>query len=312
MQEVRSAVRFDGAARPGPSWLVDSEPMPGINPQRLNSVVYLYDSEEELSHGSDQGACGFLVGVRFPGQSPLRHLYLVTAAHAVRNRTTGQFKREQWARLSGRNGGSHQAVVRAADWHTLANEAADLAIAPLQSGNVDHLRWIESGVFLTPGDPYVGPGSDVYMLSRFLLNDGGKLNAPAVRFGTIAMMPGAPVPIASLGYSMSCFTLEMRSIGGHSGSPVMVSRIPWMAVRTSPGDWVDHAYLLGVDCGHFRTRVQAEFLNGQVAEIRENSGMSFAVPAWKIKELLNEDPLRLAREEIEARHNQTLGATALD
>ena len=99
-------------------------------------------------------------------------------------------------------------------------------------------------------DLNIGPGDDVFMIGRFINRDGGQENTPSVRFGNISMM-------ALRGHNAPQFiSVEMRSMGGYSGSPAIVY-IPPFALRPEKSSIGPESYffLLGVDRGHVKDKI---------------------------------------------------------
>jgi hypothetical protein len=102
------------------------------------------------------------------------------------------------------------------------------------------------------------------------------------------MMPWEPMKHES-GHMQESFAVEMRSLGGYSGSPVFLYMMPLLSrvhhYPTSMGPW-----LMGVDWGHIistepvRNKYGDPSPDGQ--HVRSNSGMIGVVPAWKLQELL--------------------------
>lgn len=99
----------------------------------------------------------------------------------------------------------------------------------------------------------IGPGDDTYLIGRFINHEGKQKNLPTVRQGIISIMPEEKFQTPSHGMRER-FLVAVKSIGGYSGPPVVVS-IP--AIRHPPpfmtplgGPAPTAEYVLGVDCGH--------------------------------------------------------------
>ena len=151
------------------------------------------------------------------------------------------------------------------------------------------------------------------MVGRFVDHDGGQVNLPAVRFGSISVMP---TPIKQpLGKMADSFCIDLHSRTGYSGSPVFVYRTLGhdveVMMKRDPKDMLFHASkyfaLLGVHFSQFpelwevveraRSRVEAarEPLITEGKYIRGLSGMTCVLPAWNILEVLNLPKLRERR-----------------
>ena len=143
------------------------------------------------------------------------------------------------------------------------------------------------------------------MVGRLIQYDGKQRNEPVLRFGNLAMMP-YPVMQSTRARRQESFLVEMRSLSGFSGSPVIVH---WVTVGTRPEPErprggvlyaslvTNKAWLLGVDWGFVQA---ASDVHGSQDDRRlANSGMSAVVPAWKLAELLDRREFIVAREREE-------------
>jgi len=145
------------------------------------------------------------------------------------------------------------------------------------------------------------------MVGRFVSHEGTERNAPVVRFGTIAMMPGEPIR-QERGFDQESYLVECRSLPGFSGSPVFVYMpsgfAKWSTERKEKSGQTPRSsrgtlshdvdiQLLGLDWGHIRDHiVEGPFVYAV------NTGMCGVVPAWKIADVLNHERLAAARREI--------------
>ncbi|MEZ4586112.1 MAG: hypothetical protein R2909_06905 [Gemmatimonadales bacterium] len=278
--ENRQAVRYRHLVR---------TPMPAIPPATLNTVAYLFETEEAAVHGvPSDGATAFLVFVP-PTTDAMGQEYVVTNGHVLGS------KSELWVRLWGPT--QEPFCIPATAWMRHPDPNNDVVVAPVPSGLRGDLRVVLVESFVAKDQHSIGPGSDVFMVSRFLSHDGGPANQPAVRFGTIAMMPNRPVPFDLPDGSridQVSYLVEMHSIGGHSGSPVFVSPFSYSAPHLA-AQWVATPRLLGMDCGHFTREEKVDFGHGRSGTIRVNSGMAVVLPAWRILEVLHLTPLVDAR-----------------
>ena len=147
------------------------------------------------------------------------------------------------------------------------------------------------------------------MVGRLLNHQGRQRNIPTVRFGDISMMPWEPI-LNQRGLMQESFLVEMRSLSGYSGSPVFVTvdgytprpvahkggEIP----MEGGGTW-----LLGIDWGHLRTYGKVVSEKDKQTPIEEdwvvpsNSGQAMVVPAWKLRELLDQEELVVRRKQLD-------------
>ena len=135
-------------------------------------------------------------------------------------------------------------------------------------------------------------GERCFMVGRFTTLSNEKRNAPAVRFGSVSMIPSAPITNET-GFKQDSFLVEMHSIGGFSGSPVFVGNS-----NTFHGGM---ARLLGVDWGHIHVRRYVMKNGKRVRDeyVDVNSGAAAVVPAWKLQELLDGDDVTAIRRREE-------------
>lgn len=146
----------------------------------------------------------------------------------------------------------------------------------------------------------LGAGDEVAIVGLFAPHAGTERNIPIVRIGNIAAMPSEPVS-TSLG-PMSAFLIEARSIGGLSGSPVLVQRPP---IASLGGEIVigggPDVQLLGLMHGHFDATLGSRSLPAPPAteEARINMGVGIVVPARQILDILNLPSVLEAEAQIE-------------
>jgi hypothetical protein len=138
----------------------------------------------------------------------------------------------------------------------------------------------------------IGLGDEVVIPGLFLSHIGTQQNIPVVRTGNIAADRGEHIP-TSYG-PMDAYLVEMRSVGGISGSPVLTQ----MAVRPEslhPGTDIETTleksekahFLLGLVHGHYTITAQEEWVfktNQHVGDI--NAGIAVVVPYSKIMETI--------------------------
>jgi len=186
------------------------------------------------------------------------------------------------------------------EWRRHPDPAVDLAMVRL-GGSIEHMETM-AGV---PSLPYsipsslllshevinafdIGPGDDVYMIGRSIHHDGRDLNQPTVRTGIISLMPDM-IDLNDGGPLEEAFLIEMRSLSGYSGSPVLwtlaaaeaTARRQSAPMATKAGPWP-----LGVDCIRYSLREPVyDESDLQSGYVKANSGLSMVIPAWKLKEL---------------------------
>jgi hypothetical protein len=146
------------------------------------------------------------------------------------------------------------------------------------------------------------------------------------------MMPHEKIKTTT-GFEQESFLVELRSMPGYSGSAVYIyspyamhdmstrrsgrsmaplsdfnlfgpnaqQHIDLMDLKTTPKG----PYLLGIDFCHLNNNAPVRDAADQVHReglfVRENAGMAGVVPAWKVSEVLDSEPLTTARHELEER-----------
>lgn len=118
--------------------------------------------------------------------------------------------------------------------------------------------------------PMIAIGDETYTVGLYSLVPGRNDNVPVVRVGNIAMMPGEPIHCLD-DVERELYLIEMRSIGGLSGSPVF---------SLSP---ITNTYwLLGMIHGHHTLKEMETTLH---------TGMALVTPIQKLLEILEQSEL---------------------
>jgi hypothetical protein len=292
--------------------------MPAIPPALLKSTFYLYRSREEALSGANYGGTGFFVGIQSRAIPWLFHLVAVTNWHvAVRdgfsviriNKKDGdvdvmEFDPSEWVFLPKWHDIAAIPVVGINDIHDIAAAISPMFLSEEQSREED-----------------VGPGDDVFMVGRFMDHDGGRINAPAVRFGHISMSPTL-IKQPTGATTLESYVIDVHSRTGYSGSPVFVYRTIAGNLNnlftSTDKDFkkpkiVQFLFLLGIMWGYFpelwEITSKAEFKRSNSRRlpmgnyVEGMSGMSIVIPMWAISELLKERKIQdvIDNEEQKAR-----------
>jgi hypothetical protein len=164
----------------------------------------------------------------------------------------------------------------------------------------------------------IGLGDEIVSVGRLISHDGKQRNQPAVRFGHLSMMPGEPVAVRRERprrrlVKQESFLVDGRSMGGYSGSPVLVWKPPGELAgqpnarqriwQTTKQEW----WLLGISWGYLFERWPVidkktwEPIVGMMIEAT-SGGMMGVVPCWKLISLLNQPSLVEQRAKKERAH----------
>lgn len=280
--------------------------MPRIPDEFLECVVYFYPSEKSANSGESVGGSGFLISMPFETDPKFVHIYIVTNSHVIREGNCLVL------RINTSDGGRGIETTKADSWvhHPYGDDVAVMAMIP-KNRNLLNIRYIPIRSFANKEcieKHAIGLGDEVFMVGRFISHEGKQKNLPSVRFGNIAMMPHEPVYHPTREIYQESYLVEIRSIGGYSGSPVFIQVPPFSAPRPnsppkSAASLGVGPFLLSINWGHKHTKEKVRDKKGDPIsegwEVRSNTGMANVVPAWKLEEVLCLDELVAQRKTIE-------------
>jgi trypsin-like peptidase len=319
--EASWVTRYSASGLPYQVW---ESTVPAIDPNVLQCVFYVYPSRDAAEAGKAAGGTGFLAGVPLEINSYVNQLYAVTNRHVITHCGS-----EVVLRVNQANGRRDFISTRNRDW-IFHPDGLDVAVHPVVLSPDYQYNFVGTSLFfLTPQIVRVrriGPGDDVFMVGRFVGQDGTHGNLPTARFGHIGRMNAEPIKDGD-GVEQDSFLVEMRSIPGYSGSPIFVYINPTLARPPSFMTPHMHQYnqaqhgpwLLGIDWSHltsFRPVLNSNKRDKadppQWVEI--NSGMAGVIPAWRIQELLDLPELVMQRKEQDKHISemQQEGSASLD
>lgn len=275
-----------------PSW---GMPAVSFEERHLQSVGFIF------RHGHIEATpSGTFFTVSIPGApnqygEPIRHRYVVTAAHVIH-------KRAKWLLRMRSSDDSETVEWVESDWHCHADTLMDLAVAVLPDDkDVDCVPLDLYGVRAIPN-----LGRPVYfmaMVETFVsMVDGLR---PMVRAGTMGRRFQSDVEWTTNEGSVTwraqyAHILDTRSIGGFSGSPCyMLTAYPYPEFPpptvTFPPQWDDALEVIGVDKSKLGSLV---FLVGLIGMFAAHDGATetgIVIPTMYIDQLLNEEKLQTMR-----------------
>ena len=281
--------------------------MPHLPKEILESVFYLYPTLDDATNGTAFGGTGVFIAV--PSDDPREgsHTYAVTNWHvAVRDGCSVM-------RVNRIDGGVEIFEFDSAEWE-FRPRWHDLALMPMFGVNKQQLKLvaISASLFVTQDDEEsktIGPGDDIFMVGRFVDHDGKGANIPAVRFGNISVMDSR-IDQVTEAMDLPSYILDMHSRTGFSGSPVFVYRT--FGSELLIGDQYRNRTtrflkLLGLHWGSFpelweiksgaKPDDEAIKLLATPNYVKGMSGMSLAIPAEAILEMLNVPKHKRARKQ---------------
>lgn len=202
-----------------------------------DGVVYI--GSENNGQFTPNGT-GFLVS--YPIDENHSVIYAVTAVHVL----SGIAGNTIYVRLNRKDGGVSSIAVRDSDilgWHE-----NDLALVPVRMGvdvfdykvlDLNHLE-IERARSIFDGISF---GDEVFAVGLYTSHYGLTRNVPIVRIGHVALLPGEPV--RGPGGYVSAYLIELKSIGGLSGSPVYLNPPP-IRIKNKQVQHLDGYYFLPI------------------------------------------------------------------
>jgi hypothetical protein len=271
--------------------------------------------------GSELGTYLHFIGTCFFVEASTQYQkydYLVTARHVIEEAWAAKHK-NIYVRINRRDGGS-RTVQLSNEWVFPKNRAIDVCVIPFPTTSdflVDvWFRPIPTDTFLTReviDDQWVGVGDELVISGLFSKRGGEARNLPILRSGIISAMPEEPFEevIEKKRYKFDAYLVEMRSIGGLSGSPVFLVIEPWrVPIAHMPNlkelQW--KFYLLGLVRGRWDLKKQEEAQNPKEHKRREpltqeegemerlNTGIAQVTPISEAMALINGDKLTAERK----------------
>lgn len=271
--------------------------MPKIPQYVLDCVFFLYRDRDAAEAGRDPKGTGFLASMpsgAIRGVACPAHLYAISNWHVIRDAPVVGLRTTNGQRLV-------LDFDQAVDWHFTPgghpHQGDDAAIAIVDLEDKLNVMSIPLGLFVTPqmiASYQIGVGEDVFMMGLFADLADKAHNPPKARFGNISMMPsdGAPIRQPNETSTKSSYVLDMHSRSGFSGSPVFFYR--------TVGADLDHANttnmmlnkpalfgLLGLHWGQFPEEFKSKDEYDRQLTLEGMSGMSCAIPAWRLIDLFN-------------------------
>ena len=141
----------------------------------------------------------------------------------------------------------------------------------------------------------INAGDDVFMVGRFVDNDGSETNQPSLRFGNISILNAKVTH--PLGYTGNSIVLDMRSRSGYSGSPVFVYRTHG-SIFAKDQSIITGGHLMKLLGIHWWQYPEKWKVEGNV--VTSPSGMTAIYPTTAIWKVLNIPELLMQRQQLES------------
>jgi hypothetical protein len=150
----------------------------------------------------------------------------------------------------------------------------------------------------------IGVGEEVFLTGLFASHYGTDRNIPIMRVGNIAAMPEEKVYVKDFG-QIDAYLVEVRSIGGLSGSPVFVYLGSWRIENGTMklGGKRETFYWLGIIHGHYdQDLLDMDGLTPDaLRNLKINMGIAIVTPSTKVLDIINREDLVKEREELKKR-----------
>jgi hypothetical protein len=268
------------------------------------SVVFLgrWKFDESGMRCFDTEGTGFLVESESKSLSGFAMTYLVTAKHVL-----DVLEPDVVVRFNKKDGSADYVEITDASWFVHpTDKSVDVALLPWAPPQTAKFKVITRDVtFLTKeniNSKGIGTGDETFAVGLFYPVIGQKANRPIVRTGHMAMSPPEHVPVDKwVTPTMEGFLVEMRSLGGLSGSPVFVQR----SIEVMPTEGTGRRplaggaiFLLGLMYGHWSVpKNTVDYPGDEDAADMLSAGIAIVVPAIKIAEVIDQPKLtNLLRE----------------
>jgi hypothetical protein len=227
--------------------------------------------------------------------------YLVTAKHCVEK----AFERygNLSCRINKRDGGvKFIPLPSLSGWHI--SDDADVAVLPFEVPEKEtDLMSIPPDTFLTDEmiqKEAIGLGDEVFLIGLFHLVHGREKNYPIIRSGIVAAMPDEAFQDEATGLDYRAFLIEVRSIGGLSGSPVFLA-LKKRGVEMHPpprgfNSWTHSLVLMGLIRSHWDLFAKDDHADFAVEGMEKlNTGIAVVTPMQEVEKVLMNDELRKGR-----------------
>ena len=257
----------------------------------LKNVFFIFLLDE---HGEEKMiGTGFIVAYPMKGNSSLTYKYFITAKHVIQNAKSFQIahglEEKIYTRFNLKSGRSKKFGLDMDGWAYDPDDATiDIAVYPGGNlpNNIDH-RAIHTSMavtkaMLTRRD--IAEGDEIFMIGLFSQHYGKLRNQPIVRTGNISSLPRDRVKSDQFG-SIEAHLIELRSMGGLSGSPVFVYEGK-RGINENLEVTEQNIKWLGIAQGHWDDKTTPHVVN---------MGIGLVVPANKVLSILKSEPLKSKR-----------------
>jgi hypothetical protein len=266
----------------------DDLDMPLIPSQYMQAAAFVYGSEDNAKRDVDFIAAATVVSIPSSVTGAGDYYYVVTNEHVVRDFTELTIRFQGFHPTTG-DSILHKCRFKKLDW--TIDKDSDLAITPISFPTKFMHATIPIGMFVTEEkrtQHRIAYGDEVFLVGRLQLNGVyyTTWNTVLMRFGNISMLPTD---------DKANYIVELRSIGGHSGSPVFVYDTPFSFSGTRSASQKFGILFLGINRGHvvdYDALVAFDPIQKKQVEhpkwiVRTNMSLAYVIQGDKILRLLN-------------------------
>jgi len=262
--------------------------MPRIDDLLMNTVFYVYPTAEDAEIGSEFGGTGFFLMIPLDGYDHFGFIYAISNVHVI----FGIKSENIYLRINTQDEKFDIIETKKSDW-VRHPDGDDIAVCNIKFKKDFHKEGYFSRThFITKkfiDENNVGVGDEIIMIGRFRVHAGKNKNLPVAMFGCISQMPKETLHNPFTKCNQESFLVEMKSIKGFSGSPVIVY-IPAFSNRFDGSTLVRTRWeqrLLGIDWGQIQYETIAVDEHGQNYKLKIDSAIAGVVPAWKILDIID-------------------------
>jgi hypothetical protein len=256
-------------------------------------VGYIATAGSDLRFGGTAFGYDLLIDYDEKGNENKRR-YLVTAKHVIIECRDRGYEGKIRVRINTSDGKSSIVITSPSDWQISRYskeliDVAALAVDQKQFTPEMQIDYLHSGMAVNNtmiGMLGIGEGDDTFVVGLFVNHAGKQRNLPIVRIGNIAAMPSEMITTPH--YDIHAYLLEVRSVGGLSGSPVFLitDRASWPETILGQPAVSGKITLLGLIHGHWSVPKSGKMTDTEIHEEDVNQGIAMVVPAPYIEWLL--------------------------
>jgi len=232
-------------------------------------------------------ATAFFMSVQSKTIKNAQYNYLITARHCVNERL--------YLRLNTRKGGYEYIELRD-EWLFHADPNVDVGVLPFAPDtSLFEYKTADASMLATEAktaEHLIGIGEEVAIPGLFVNRIGNERNIPIVRFGNLAAMPVEKIVGSQSGQAFHAYLVEVRSIGGLSGSPVFAYLGPSRVSERGLDLGHYYLFLLGVVRGHWHFDKDRSEINALADDAKSvNMGIALVTPATELETIIYGDYL---------------------